>query len=296
MLLASGISKPHIGSSVLLVRQLYTLFLSVQAAKNKSKYTGVSSSSMGYGGGFSSSRSDFQTSSSNYSSSTNSYGTSSNRDFGGSGSSNTRSYHRSSSDGTSGSSSITAAAAAPADPVEATKQRIARLRAEGVIGSESTGDSGAFSDGALGGPGLDSPTAGGKRQPKKLSQIKIDPNISAAFAKRSFTPPPGSSSSKVAAAGGATGTAAAPASSGIDLLGDLDVPASAAAASSAADDWDGFASAAPVPAAAAADDWGAFDSAPGNNKPGGGSGQKVSTGLTLHSWLGVLPAPYVAWL
>lgn len=143
---------------------------------------------------------------------------------------------------------------------------------------------GADGDGAVG-PGLESPDSLSPKKPKKLSEIKINPAISATFAKGGLTPPPSSSSGSKRA-----GAAAAPAATGIDLLGDLDVPAPAAAAAAPSsstakgglDDWDGFASAAVAPTSAAAgvassaaaagdDDWAAFDSAP----PASSSSQQV---------------------
>lgn len=174
--------------------------------------------------------------------------------------------------GATSSSRSTAAAATssspaePADPVEATRQRIVKLKEQGAIADGSSG-SGA-NGGSSVGLGLEDPTSPESRKPKKLSDIKINPAISATFAKGGLAPPPPTG------AKAAAGPAAAPAAAGIDLLADLDVPpvassssAAATAASGAADEWDGFASAAPaggaVPAAAAAgDEWAAFNSAP----------------------------------
>jgi len=177
----------------------------------------------------------------------------------------------------SGSGGGDGTAAAAADPVEATRQRIARLKADGALASAAGNVDG---DSAVG-PGLESPDGLSPKKPKKLSEIKINPAISATFAKGGLAPPPASSSGSKRA-----GAAAAPAATGIDLLGDLDVPAAAAPSSSTAkgglDDWDGFASAAVAPSSAAAgvtssaaatgdDDWAAFDSAP----PASSSSQQV---------------------
>lgn len=135
------------------------------------------------------------------------------------------------------------------------------------------------------GPGFEADGLSPKsNKPKKLSEIKINPAISATFAKGGGLAPPPSK--------GSSGTAAAGAASGIDLLGDLDVsPAPAAAAAPAPkagglDEWDGFAGAPGTTGAAAAaavaapggsDEWAAFDSAP----PAGSTGSsKVRRGST----------------
>lgn len=231
-------------------------------------------------GGFGPGGSSGTTSSSSYSTSrdfeSSSFGSSS---MGAGGSS---SNYRRSSSGVGGAAAHAAAAdisAAAAvgggggDPVEATRARIARLKAEGALPGAADGDSPV-------GPGFE-PGADGlspKKGPKKLSEIKINPAISATFAKGGLAPPPSSSSGvKFTSQNG--GAAAAP-SSGIDLLGDLtDVPAAAAKAS--ADDWDGFASAAVAAPSAAAggDEWAAFDSAP----PAVGS--QVRLGLECCLWV-----------
>lgn len=168
------------------------------------------------------------------------------------------SYRRSSSGaGTAAAAADNTAAAAGADPVEATRQRIARLKADGALPA-ADGDSPV-------GPGFEDGLSP-KSKPKKLSEIKINPAISATFAKGGLAPPP--------SGGAKSSSGAAAAASGIDLLGDLDAPVPAAAAAPKAgglDDWDGFASAltsatpaaALAPAAAAGgDEWAAFDSAP----------------------------------
>jgi epsin len=254
-----------------------------QAAKNKSKYTGVSSSAARYGG--------FEGGSSSSSSRYGGFeGGSSSSKYGGfeGGSSNAYGGGSSSSYGHDSGSGAAAAAAGSsgeaADPVEATRQRIARLKAEGAIAAGAAGGSAAEGGSSGGAPlegGLDSP-GGAERKPKKLSDIKINPAISAMFAKtvsqmhRTQPPTPSCGRIDLDAKGGlapppasSASAAAANSSSGIDLLGDLDGPAPAAAG--AADEWDGFASApaagaagigAKAPAAAAGDEWASFESAP----------------------------------
>ncbi|WIA20021.1 hypothetical protein OEZ85_005890 [Tetradesmus obliquus] len=262
-----------------------------KAEKNKSKYTGVSSSAARYGGfegggGSSSSRyGGFEgggSSSSKYGGFEGGTSSSSSRYGGFEGGSSSSSKYG----GFEGGSGAAAAASGgssssePADPVEATRQRIARLKAEGAIaagaGSSSAADGGS-SGGALPEGGLDSP-GGNERKPKKLSDIKINPAISAMFAKGGLAPPPSSAAA-----------AAATSSSGIDLLGDLDGPAPAAAPA-AADEWDGFASAgaaAQAPAAAAADEWASFESAPAASSQQ--QRQQQQPKVDINALLGALP-------
>jgi epsin len=248
----------------------------LQAAKNKAKYTGVSSSSMRYGGfgaGGSSGTTGSYSTSRDYASDSfgsSAMGTGSHGSSGAYGGSSGSSYIRSISGG-AGAAAATATpdsnAATGSDPVEATRQRIARLKAEGALPTPD-GDSPV-------GPGLEDGLSP-KSKPKKLSEIKINPAISATFAKGGLAPPPHS---------GAKSSSTAAAASGIDLLGDLDGPAPAAAKAGGLDEWDGFASApasqsgATAPAAAAAttggDDWAAFDSAP----PASTSSQVSGAGL-----------------
>ena len=240
-----------------------------QAAKNRSKYTGVSSASMGYGG------------SSYNSSSSGSYGTGSdsNRGVGGYSSgltSSTREPVTSSSSTSTASARITSPVGSGGgavdeglDPVEATRRRIERLKAEGALpGASSTGTAAGagiapgFDDGSLESP---------KKAKKKLSDVKINPAISAAFGKPGLLSPPAGGGLYKSPAAAAPGK---PTAASIDLLGDLDAtPAAPAAADS---EWDSFAAApAPVAAPAAAvvapglqakdamdDDWNAFNAAP----------------------------------
>lgn len=250
-----------------------------KAAKNQNKYKGMSSGSMGYGGG--GGGGGYGSNSSSY----DNYGGSSGRS-GGFGNSSSFSSSREAGGTTSSPPSISPrpAPAAPAvglvgvpeegalDPVEATRRRIAALKAQGAL---PDGGSGAGSGGGAveeGGAGLDSP----KRPKKKLSDVKVNPAISAALGKTGLLSPPmpgaGSAAGKPAAAGAGTPSA-------FDLLGDLEgpTPAPAAEAAGAAakdDDWDAFTAApgtsssaahsqpAAAPAAAAGSDWAAFTSAP----------------------------------
>lgn len=196
------------------------------------------------------------------------------------GSSGSSSYIRSSSGAGAAAAASDSSAAAGSDPVEATRQRIARLKADGAL-PVPDGDSPV-------GPGFEDGLSP-KSKPKKLSEIKINPAISATFAKGGLAPPPSS---------GAKSSSTAAAASGIDLLGDLDGPAPPAAKAGGLDEWDGFASAptsgtgATAPAAAAAaggDDWAAFDSAP----PAGTSSQVRGAGfrfvlMNLLWWISVL--------
>jgi epsin len=149
------------------------------------------------------------------------------------------------------------AAAAEEDPVEATRRRIARLKAEGAL-PESPGARGAGT--AAGAPNLlDEPSSGlvdtppAKKAPKKLSDVRVNPAVAASLGK--LAPP--------------TARSAAPsAASGIDLLGDLmSVPAAPLSSSAAAvgGDWDTF-SAAPAAAGSSGggggtDGWAAFEGA-----------------------------------
>ncbi|KAF6244132.1 hypothetical protein COO60DRAFT_1708114 [Scenedesmus sp. NREL 46B-D3] len=255
-----------------------------KAAKNKSKYTGVSSSSARYGGfegGGSSKYGGFEGGSSSSRYGGFEGGGSSSTAYGGAGGGGGSYGQQGGSNGFQRTSGSDAAAAGgsgsgssePADPVEATRQRIARLKAEGAVAADGGSSGGAGLDG-----GLDSP-GGNERKPKKLSDIKINPAISAMFAKGGLAPPPLSS--------------AAAAAGGIDLLGDLEGPAPAAAPAAAADDWDGFASApaagaggaSQAPAAAAADDWASFESAPGASL----QQQQRQPKVDVNALLGTLP-------
>mmetsp|Transcript_8424 Transcript_8424/g.21033 ORF Transcript_8424/g.21033 Transcript_8424/m.21033 type:complete len:569 (-) Transcript_8424:387-2093(-) len=183
------------------------------------------------------------------------------------------------------------AAGTDEDPFEATRKRIEQLKATGSIDDEfgsprgqgTTGASGAGAAAAAGNthivPGsinMDAsanlfPEAKARAGPKKLSEVKVNPAIAAAFgvvtpasstgSLPTLAPPPGSSRGGAPAAPSAS-------SSATDLLGQLEVPTPPAgqsradsvqhshtnSAAAAAIDWDALTVAAPAAPAAPAID------------------------------------------
>jgi hypothetical protein len=158
--------------------------------------------------------------------------------------------------------------------MEATRRRIAKLKAEGALPDASSTGAPAGAAIALGldDGSLESP----RKAKKKLSDVRINPAISATFAKPGLlSPPTGGGLYRSPSPAAAAAAAAKPPAASIDLLGDLDESPAAPVSSGAADsEWDSF-TAAPVPAASAAavasvsqantagdDDWNAFNAAP----------------------------------
>ncbi|KAK9835022.1 hypothetical protein WJX81_005031 [Elliptochloris bilobata] len=160
------------------------------------------------------------------------------------------------------------------DPKEATRERIAALKAAGELADGAPRDLGAIPPAprAPGAAPAPKPGADGARGPKKLSDIKVDPTIAASLcalplpataAPRAAASPAVGSGPKPAAGPGRAAAPAAPAVV-VDLLGGLEGPPAAPAAGAAGSSsngastsaWDAF-GAAPA-AAAPTDDWSSF--------------------------------------
>lgn len=163
------------------------------------------------------------------------------------------------------------------DPFEATRRRIERLKAEGAVATMPEAQTAVGSGDGSG--------EAGRKGPKKLSDVKVNPAIVAAFSKPGFMPAPpqaapkavgGASADFLSFGGAAPATSSAKAADAFDLLAGLDVPTPAPAPSSQAtsSDWDAFGSlssgrapaAPPAPAAADAD-WSGFASSQPVQKP-----------------------------
>lgn len=115
--------------------------------------------------------------------------------------------------------------AAEDDPFEATRKRIEKLKGGGANEGSSHPVMGVGLD-TGGAPGLHSPSKEPKRAPKKLSQVKVNPEFAAAFSKMNITPtPPPSTGHPGALGGGLHGNHGSnqPAAEN-DLLGGLDDP------------------------------------------------------------------------
>mmetsp|Transcript_31014 Transcript_31014/g.68811 ORF Transcript_31014/g.68811 Transcript_31014/m.68811 type:complete len:633 (+) Transcript_31014:139-2037(+) len=233
-----------------------------KAAKNSGKYKGVSNDDMrrgvtSFGGGGYSSGSGFGSSS--YGSGSGGYGGSGSGGYGGSGGfgsggnysrdSTSQSQYDStgpsysgvgSSGNKHGSSSASKLDHTPTngdggdweDPFEATRKRIEKLKQEGALPDPPkdlpiTGPTGVF---------MDTPNAEPKKVPKKLKDVKINPQFANTFASLAQQTGPGSGSFQAGTPGSSTPTSAAPSASAsnntLDLLGDLagprTTPASAA--------------------------------------------------------------------
>ena len=270
-----------------------------KAARNAGKYGGVSAEQMRYGGGGGGSYGGYGGIS---------YDSGDGYGAGGSGGASGayHSYDRQASGRaggySGGGSGGQAGAGEPSDdPVEATRQRIARLKAAGALPESPNGGAGAASSSAAppaaasaegGGSGLlDTPPK--QRAPKKLSDVRVDPAVAAALGR---LPLPAAAPRSGGGGGSSGGGGSGGGATGIDLLGDLtdSAPAAAAAPPAAAaaggGDWDAFTAApAPAPAASAAapaagDGWAAFEAAPapaGGQQPRGAPVPDVASLLAV---------------
>lgn len=134
------------------------------------------------------------------------------------------------------------------NPFEATRKRIERLRVHEDAPTRPSGGAGFGVSGTLNSP------LGNKKEPKKLSQVKVNPEIAAAFQKMHITP------GKAQLSGSAANTSALDG----DLLGGLDDPPARSTENFFGDELDAL-SAPPMPSETAPNNdanmgWSTFES------------------------------------